>query len=69
MLGFIDYIIVFLRIAEYHAQRLENILQRFDEANLQLHPGKCEFAKSQVQYLGFTLSENGIAGCAEHWKL
>jgi hypothetical protein len=45
---FIDDLIVFSRSAEEHALRLENVLQRLDEANLQLHPGKCVFAKLQV---------------------
>ena len=53
---FVDDVIVFFNTAEEHAVRLENVLRRFDEANLQLHPGKCVFAH-QVQYLGFTLSK------------
>ena len=36
---FIDDI-VYSKSAEEHAARLENVLSRFDEANLQLHPGK-----------------------------
>jgi hypothetical protein len=35
---FVDDVFVFSRSAEEHAQRLENVLQRFDRANLQLHP-------------------------------
>jgi hypothetical protein len=46
--------------------RLENVLQRFDNANKQLHPGKCEIAK--VQYLGFIIPENGVAASAEKGK-
>jgi len=38
---FIDDLIVFSNTAEEHAQRLEGVLQRLDESNLQLHPGKC----------------------------
>jgi hypothetical protein len=41
---FIDDVVVFSTSAEEHALRLENVLRRFDEANLQLHPGKCVFA-------------------------
>jgi hypothetical protein len=41
---FLDDIIVFSSTAEEHALRLENVMHRFDEANLQLHPGKCVFA-------------------------
>jgi hypothetical protein len=54
--------------AQEHALRLENVLLRFDNANLQLHLGKCEFAKSHVQYLGFILSENGVAVSADKVK-
>jgi hypothetical protein len=65
---FIDDIIIFSKSAEKHSLRLENVLHRFDNTNLQLHPGKCEFAKSQVQYLGFILSENGVAASADKVK-
>jgi hypothetical protein len=35
---FIDDLIIFSRSAKEHALRLENVLQRLDKANLQLHP-------------------------------
>jgi hypothetical protein len=44
------------------------VLRRFDEANLQLHPGKCVFAQSKVQYLGFVLSENGVSASTDKVK-
>jgi hypothetical protein len=37
---YIDDLIIFSRTAEEHASGLDNILDRFDEAKLQLHPGK-----------------------------
>ena len=58
---FMDDILCFSQSAEEHAQRLENILRRFKEANLQLHHGKCMFAQPRVQYLGFVLSQDGIS--------
>ena len=61
-------IICFFSSAEEHAQRLENILRRFDEANLQLHPGMCMFAQPRVQYLGFVLSEDGISASPDKVK-
>jgi len=57
---FIDDIIVYSKNAEEHSARLENVLRRFGEANLQLHPVKCVFAQPQVQYLSFVLSEKGV---------
>jgi hypothetical protein len=62
-MSFIDDVVVFFTSTEEHALRLENVLRRFDEANLQLHPGKCVFAQPRVQYLGFILSEDGIFAC------
>jgi len=35
---FIDDVIIFSRSVQENAQRLENVLQSFDKANLQLHP-------------------------------
>jgi len=64
----IDDLIIFYRSAEEHALRLENVLQRLDEANLQLHPEKCVFAEPQVQYLGFVLSENGVSASPDKVK-
>jgi hypothetical protein len=57
---FIDDVIVFGRTIEEHASRLEHVLERFEKARLQLHPGKCEFAQPQVEYLGYIVSKEGI---------
>jgi len=65
---FKDDIILFSSSAEEHARRLESVLQRFEKANLQLHPGKCVFAQPQIQYLGSVLSENGVAASPEKVK-
>jgi len=64
---FIDDII-FSKSAEQHAARLENVLEKFDKANLQLHPGKCEIAQSRVNYLGYVLSDNGVFASADKVK-
>jgi len=58
---FIDVLIVFSYTAEEHAQRLEEVLRRLDEANLQLHPGKCEIGQPEGRYLGYVLSEKGVS--------
>jgi len=65
---FIDDVIIFSNTAEEHALRLENVSRRFDEANLQLHPGKYVSAHPQVQYLGFILSEDGISASPDKVK-
>ena len=65
---FIDDIVLFSKSAEEHAVRLEHVLQRFDKANLQLHPGKCVFAQPQVKYLSYELSEYGVSASADKVK-
>jgi hypothetical protein len=62
---FIDDLVIFSRSAEEHALRLEHVLERLEKANLQLNPGKCEFAQTRVQYLGCVLSENGVSASAD----
>ena len=65
---YFDDIVIYSSSASEHAKRLENVLERFDRANLQLHPGNCVFAKPQVQYLGFILSKDGISPSPEKLK-
>jgi hypothetical protein len=60
-LVFIDDLIVFSKTAEEHAQRLEEVLSRLEEANLQLHPGKCVTAQPEVSYLGYVSSDKGVS--------
>jgi hypothetical protein len=57
---FIDDVIMFAGTIEEHARRLAKMLQRFEKANLQLQPEKCEFAQPQFQYLGYILSRDGV---------
>ena len=65
---FLDDIIICSESTEQHDLRLENVLQRFDQANLQLHPGKCLFAQPKVQYLCYVLSEDGVATSSDKVK-
>jgi len=57
--------VIFSSTAEKHARRLEHILQRFDKANLQLHPRKCVIAQPKVKYLGFAFSDKGVLATAD----
>ena len=57
---FIDDVIIFSKTAAELAARLENVITRFVEANLQLHPGKCVIAQPQVNYVGYVLSGKGV---------
>jgi len=54
---YLDDLILFSKTAEEHTEKLERELEKFERANLQLHPGKSVIAQPQVKYLGYVLSE------------
>jgi hypothetical protein len=58
-------LIIFLDTIEEHPCQLEHVLERFEKANLKLQPGKCVFAQSQVQYLGYVVSRDGITAAPD----
>ena len=60
--------ITFSESAEQHALRLEYVLQRFEQAILQLHPRKCVFAQPKLQYLGYVFSKDGVSASADKVK-
>jgi hypothetical protein len=42
--------------SELHLNHLEQVFNRFRDANLTLKPSKCEFAMKEVKYLGHIIS-------------
>ena len=43
-----------------HEERLCEVLRRFQEVGLRLHPTKCSFGVDKVQYLGYTIDSSGL---------
>ena len=43
-----------------HVEHVGKVLRRLREANLSLKPQKCKFAQQQVEYLGHTLTSEGV---------
>ena len=41
--------------------KVREILKVLDEAELQLKAGKCKFAKQEIEWLGFKLTNSGIS--------
>ncbi|GFT04824.1 retrovirus-related Pol polyprotein from transposon 17.6, partial [Nephila pilipes] len=54
-----DIIIAANSIQELNA-KLNDVLSTLQENNLTLAPDKCSFATQEIQYLGFTISSQGI---------
>ncbi|KAK7090311.1 hypothetical protein V1264_010126 [Littorina saxatilis] len=53
--------LVFSQTFEEHLQRLRQVLLRLRELGLKLNPSKCHLCQRSVQYLGYTVSAEGIA--------
>ena len=59
-LVYIDDILVFAKNFEDHVVALRKVLIRIRDSGLKLKPAKCIFGDRQVDYLGFTLSDEGL---------
>ena len=57
---YLDDIIIFSKDEEEHLEHLRIIFQRLKEASLKLKRSKCDFMKTQIQYLGHLISSSGI---------
>jgi predicted aspartyl protease len=58
---YIDDIIVYEgQTFDEHLQAIEKVFVRLQRANLKLRPGKCQFAKRKIKFLGHIISADGI---------
>ncbi len=56
----VDDLLIWGRDLKEHNARLKRVLNHARKNNLKLSPGKCEFRKKQITYVGHVLSENGV---------
>ena len=57
---YLDDVIVYSETLEDHLKHLQRVMERFMKAGLKLKPGKCHFVCKEVQYLGHTITTQGI---------
>ncbi|CAF1644172.1 unnamed protein product [Rotaria magnacalcarata] len=60
-LVYLDDIVVFSNSFSEHLYHLQRVLSALNEQSLVLNPMKCEIAVQQVDYLGYTISQNRVA--------
>ena len=65
LLVYLDDLLVYSRTFEEHLERLQIVFDRLREVGLKLNPKKCHLARTSVEYLGYTVSGEGIATSAE----
>ena len=61
LLVYLDDVIIFSKDFESYLERLEEVLLRFEEANLKLKAKKCNSFAKEVSYLGQIVSGEGIS--------
>ena len=59
--AYIDDIIIYSPTFEAHLKHIREILTRIRQAKLKLHPRKCKFAVTTVDFLGHTLQPSGVS--------
>ncbi|GBG78902.1 hypothetical protein CBR_g28616 [Chara braunii] len=57
---YLDDILVFSKTLQEHQGHLRQVLEELREANFKINAKKCEWAKTQVLYLGHVLDGDGI---------
>ena len=60
MFVYLDDILIASCSMEEHLIHVEQVLERLEGAGLRLKPEKCKFATNQVEYLGHTLTTDGV---------
>lgn len=57
---YLDDIIIFGRTEEEHFKNLQLVFETLEKANVKIQLDKCEFLKTEVEFLGFIVSAEGI---------
>jgi hypothetical protein len=58
---YLDDILVFSRNREEHAKHLQIVLERLKKRGLKVKQSKCKFFQKQLKFLGYEVSEKGVA--------
>ncbi|GBG81907.1 hypothetical protein CBR_g34090 [Chara braunii] len=71
---YLDDILVFSKTLQEQQGHLRQVLEKLREANFKINPKKCEWAKTEVLYLGHVLDGDGIKpedskiAAIRHWS-
>ncbi len=60
-LVYLDDVLVVGKNLDEHCKNLEEVFEAIRQAGLRLKPTKCYFAKQEVNFLGFTISDKGLS--------
>ena len=58
---YIDDIVIWSDTIEQHMTHLTQVFKRLREVGLKVHPGKCVFAVDKIDFLGHSISTEGLS--------
>jgi hypothetical protein len=61
VLAFLDDIFIYSQTEEEHLRHIEQVLLKLREHKLYLKPSKCEWMKSEVEFLGHRIGREGLS--------
>ena len=59
-MAYLDDIITFSPTLEEHTKHIQKVFDHLRQHDVKLKPPKCEFIQDQTQYVGITVSKDGI---------
>ena len=60
-----DLLILSNRSFDDHMDKVDNVMSRLNQAGLKVRAKKCNFAMTELEYLGFVISREGIKPMAK----
>lgn len=57
---YIDDIVIYGKTLAEHNENLDIVLKRLHTHKLKVKPGKCHFLKTEISYLGYIISQDGV---------
>jgi hypothetical protein len=67
-LAYLDDVMIFSKTLEEHIKHVRRVLEKLREKDLPVKLSKCEFHKHRIAFLGYIVSENGLAPDPEKIK-
>ena len=56
---YLDDLLVYSKTQNDHLRTLQTVFERFGRAGMLLNPEKCEFARTELNYVGYTINQKG----------
>ena len=66
--SYVDDILVFSHSKEEHVEHVAEVIRCLNEAHMKINQAKCSFFKTAVDFLGFTISPDGIKPMEDRLK-